>query len=77
VRYIHAQQNDQHGEGVNTMSEGTTPRIETSAVNWIVRRVGVGIALAAAIALVIAIVLGFYGAKHGMPLGSGMIWTKN
>ena len=77
MRYFYAQQNDEYGEGVSMMSGGTTPRIETSAVNWIVRRVGVGIALAAAIALVIAIVIGFYGAKHGMPLGSGMIWTKN
>jgi hypothetical protein len=48
------------------------------AVNWIIRRagVGVGVALVTMIVLVAAIAAGFFAARHGTPLGGGLIWVK-
>jgi len=58
------------------MSGGSIPRMGTYAANGISRYIGVGVALAALIIAVIAIVAGLYATKHGMPLGGGMIWVK-
>lgn len=55
---------------------GPIPRINILAVNWIIRRIGVGVALVAMIFAVLAIVAGFYMARHGSPLASGLIWVK-
>jgi len=57
---------------VIAMSWGSIPRIHIFVVNWIVRRIGVGVTLVA----VLAIVAGFCAARHGNPLASGMIWVK-
>ena len=58
------------------MSWGSIPRINILAVNWIIRRIGIGVALVAMIVAVLAIVAGFYLARHGSPLASGIIWVK-
>lgn len=60
------------------MSGGSIPRIDLHAVNWIIRRVnvGVGVVVATMIVAVIAIVAGLYAARHGSPLGGGLIWVK-
>jgi len=58
------------------MSGMSIPRIDISAVNWIIRRVGIGVALIAMIVAVVAIVASLHAARHGMPLGSGLIWVK-
>jgi hypothetical protein len=55
---------------------GSIPRINILAVNWIIRRIGIGVALVAMIVAVLAIVAGFYLARHGSPLASGIIWVK-
>jgi hypothetical protein len=55
---------------------GSIPRIDILAVNWIIRRIGVGVALVAMIVAVLAIVASFYLARHGSPLASGLIWVK-
>jgi UPF0716 family protein affecting phage T7 exclusion len=61
---------------VIAMSWGSIPRIHIFAVNWIVRRIGVGVTLVAMIVAVLAIVAGFCAVRHGNPLASGMIWVK-
>ena len=58
------------------MSWGSITRIQILAVNWIIRRIGVGVALFAMIVAVLAIVAGFYLARHGSPMASGIIWVK-
>jgi sugar phosphate permease len=60
------------------MFGGSIPRIDILAVNWIIRRVGVGVgfALAMIVAAVIAIVVAFCMARHGVPQASGLIWVK-
>jgi uncharacterized membrane protein len=59
------------------MSWGSIPRIDILAVNWIIRRIGVGVALVATLVAVLAIVASLYMARHGSPLaGSGLIWGK-
>jgi hypothetical protein len=57
------------------MYGGFLPRIDISAVNWIIRRAGIGVALIAMV-VVLAIVVGFFAACHGSPLASGLIWVK-
>ena len=58
------------------MSWGSIPHIDILAVNWIIRRLGVGIAQVAILVAVLAIVAAFSTARLGTPLGSGLIWVK-
>jgi hypothetical protein len=76
LRYIHAQQS-YPGEEVIEMSGGFLPRMDIFAVNWIVRRIGIGATLVAMVVAVIAIAAGLYATKHGTPLASGLIWVKH
>jgi hypothetical protein len=64
------------GKEVIKMFWGLIPRINILAVNWIIRRIGVAVGLVAMLVAAIVIVAAFSTARHGTPLGSGLIWVK-